>query len=74
MSKRIDHLRRVVGKFKRRYGEQDEDARRLQLELDALVTRSGAQVSGSKSVASGKYSFQTLAKQQYYAARRENQY
>jgi hypothetical protein len=74
MSKKLDKLQRVIGKLKNHYGAEDEDVHRLQLELDALVALSRCPSSSRGLVSADKYNFQSLAKQQYYASRLENQY
>jgi hypothetical protein len=69
MSKKLDKLRNVVGKLAARYGEHDDDVRRLQVELDALEACVVPPQFERRAPTPDKFNFQSLAKQHYNASR-----
>jgi hypothetical protein len=65
MAKKTDKLRRVVQEMSDRYGADDADVRRLQLELDALERCDVAVQVERRKVQVCRYTFGSLARQHY---------
>lgn len=72
MNKKLDRLRNVFDKLRARYGDQDEDVRQLQVELDLLEVIAAETEVETQASTPDKYNFQSLAKQRYDASRQDS--
>lgn len=71
MGKKTDKLQRVVEKLATRYGEEDEDVRRLQSALDILNAGRQKLPSERRRYGPSETTFLTPAKKLYYASSAE---
>ena len=69
MSKKLNRLRRVVGKLSLRYGAEDMDVLRLRQDLNALEALGEVQAEERRKEATCRYTFGSLAKQHFRASR-----
>ncbi len=67
MKKKTEKLRRIVDKLSERYGANDEDVARLQMELQLLESLEVPRTE-RRSYKPQEFKFQTPAKQLYFAA------
>jgi hypothetical protein len=67
MSKKMEKLKRVVSKLSARYGADDPDVQRIQVEL-ALLSELETKHPELSSKKAAKYAFQSSARQLYIAS------